>query len=64
MRKLIGVRYRQALAEIIMDSYDSSGIVESPDLRYLLSSRCVSTAGGTEQILLTLAGKRLLGLPR
>jgi alkylation response protein AidB-like acyl-CoA dehydrogenase len=63
VRKLIGVRYRQALAEIITDSYDGSGIVESPDVRYLLNSRCLSTAGGTEQILLTLAGKRLLGLP-
>ena len=52
------------LAEIIMDSYGGSGIVEFPDVRYLLNSRCLSIAGGTEQILLTLAGKRLLGLPR
>jgi alkylation response protein AidB-like acyl-CoA dehydrogenase len=36
----------------------------APDVRYLLNSRCLSIAGGTEQILLTLAGKRLLGLPR
>lgn len=47
-----------------MDSYDGSGIVESPDVRCLLNSGCLSIAGGTEQILLTLAGKRLLGLPR
>jgi hypothetical protein len=26
--------------------------------------RCLTIAGGTEQILLTLAGERLLGLPR
>ncbi|MDF2825172.1 MAG: hypothetical protein K0R68_2580, partial [Mycobacterium sp.] len=25
---------------------------------------CLTIAGGTEQILLTLAGERLLGLPR
>lgn len=64
VRKLIGVRYRQNLAETIMDSYDGSGIVDSPDVRYFLNTRCLSIAGGTEQILLTLAGERLLGLPR
>jgi alkylation response protein AidB-like acyl-CoA dehydrogenase len=64
VRKLIGVRYRQALAETIMDSQDGSGIVDSPDVRYWLNTRCLSIAGGTEQILLTVAGERLLGLPR
>lgn len=64
VRKLIGVRYRQALAESIMDAYDGSGIEDSPDVRYWLNSRCLSIAGGTEQILLTVAGERLLGLPR
>jgi alkylation response protein AidB-like acyl-CoA dehydrogenase len=64
VRKLIGVRYRQQLAETIMDSYDGSGIVDSPDVRYFLNTRCLSIAGGTEQILLTVAGERLLGLPR
>ena len=64
VRKLIGVRYRQNLAETIMDSHDGSGIVDSPDVRYFLNTRCLSIAGGTEQILLTLAGERLLGLPR
>ncbi|MCW2553896.1 MAG: acyl-CoA dehydrogenase [Mycobacterium sp.] len=64
VRKLIGVRYRQNLAEAIMDSYDGAGIVDSPDVRYFLNTRCLSIAGGTEQILLNLAGERLLGLPR
>ena len=64
VRKLIGVRYRQALAETIMDSHDGSGILDSPDVRYWLNTRCLSIAGGTEQILLTVAGERLLGLPR
>ena len=64
VRKLIGVRYRQGLAETVMDSHDGSGIVDSPDVRYWLNTRCLSIAGGTEQILLTLAGERLLGLPR
>ena len=64
VRKLIGVRYRQDLAEAIMDSQDGAGIVDSPDVRYFLNTRCLSIAGGTEQILLNLAGERLLGLPR
>jgi alkylation response protein AidB-like acyl-CoA dehydrogenase len=64
VRKLIGVRYRQLLAEVIMESYPGSGIVDSPDVRYFLNTRCLSIAGGTEQILLTVAGERLLGLPR
>jgi alkylation response protein AidB-like acyl-CoA dehydrogenase len=64
VRKLIGVRYRQNLAETIMDSYAGAGIVDSPDVRYFLNTRCLSIAGGTEQILLTLAGERLFGLPR
>jgi len=64
VRKLIGVRYRQNLAETIMDSYDGAGLVDSPDVRYFLNTRCLSIAGGTEQILLTLAGERLLRLPR
>lgn len=64
VRKLIGVRYRQALAETIMDAQDGAGIEDSPDVRYFLNTRCLSIAGGTEQILLTVAGERLLGLPR
>jgi alkylation response protein AidB-like acyl-CoA dehydrogenase len=64
VRKLIGVRYRQSLAEVVMESYPGSGIVDSPDVRYFLNTRCLSIAGGTEQILLTVAGERLLGLPR
>ncbi|MDR3664631.1 MAG: acyl-CoA dehydrogenase [Mycobacterium sp.] len=64
VRKLIGVRYRQTLAETIMDAYDGAGIEDSPDVRYFLNTRCLSIAGGTEQILLTVAGERLLGLPR
>jgi 3-oxochol-4-en-24-oyl-CoA dehydrogenase len=64
VRKLIGVRYRQALAEAVMDAQEGSGIVDSPDVRYFLNTRCLSIAGGTEQILLTVAGERLLGLPR
>jgi 3-oxochol-4-en-24-oyl-CoA dehydrogenase len=64
VRKLIGVRYRQALAEFRMDLADGSGLVEGKRVKDFLNTRCLTIAGGTEQILLTLAAERLLGLPR
>ena len=63
-RKLIGVRYRQALSEFRMDLYEGSGAVANPEVHDFLNTRCLTIAGGTEQILLTMAGERLLGLPR
>lgn len=64
VRKLIGVRHRQALAEFKMDLSEGAGAVHSPQVFEFLNTRCLTIAGGTEQILLTLAGERLLGLPR
>ena len=63
-RKLIGVRYRQALSEFRMDLSDGAGLVENQPVHDFLNVRCLTIAGGTEQILLTMAGERLLGLPR
>jgi alkylation response protein AidB-like acyl-CoA dehydrogenase len=63
-RKLIGVRYRQALSEFRMELSDGAGVVENQPVHDFLNTRCLTIAGGTEQILLTLAGERLLGLPR
>jgi 3-oxochol-4-en-24-oyl-CoA dehydrogenase len=65
VRKLIGVRYRQALAEYRMDLAEGAGAVEEGKIVHdFLNTRCLTIAGGTEQILLTLAAERLLGLPR
>ncbi|OBH15498.1 acyl-CoA dehydrogenase [Mycolicibacter terrae] len=64
VRKLIGVRYRQELAEYRMDLTDGAGAVAGREVHDFLNTRCLSIAGGTEQILLTLAAERLLGLPR
>jgi alkylation response protein AidB-like acyl-CoA dehydrogenase len=64
VRKLIGVRYRQALAEYMMDVSDGGGLVENRAVHGFLNTRCLTIAGGTEQILLTVAAERLLGLPR
>jgi alkylation response protein AidB-like acyl-CoA dehydrogenase len=63
-RKLIGVRYRQALEEFRMELSPGAGIVDNDAVQTFLNTRCLSIAGGTEQILLTMAGERLLGLPR
>lgn len=63
-RKLIGVRYRQGLAEFRMDLSEGAGIAENRQVQDFLNTRCLTIAGGTEQILLTMAAERLLGLPR
>lgn len=64
IRKLIGVRYRQQLAEFRMELSEGAGAVENREVHDFLNTRCLTIAGGTEQILLTMAGERLLGLPR
>jgi alkylation response protein AidB-like acyl-CoA dehydrogenase len=63
-RKLIGVRYRQALSELRMELSEGGGVVDNKTVFDFLNTRCLTIAGGTEQILLTMAGERLLGLPR
>jgi alkylation response protein AidB-like acyl-CoA dehydrogenase len=63
-RKLIGVRYRQALSEYRMELSEGAGVVDNKTVFDFLNTRCLTIAGGTEQILLTMAGERLLGLPR
>ena len=63
-RKLIGVRYRQALEEFRMELSPGAGLVDNDAVQSFLNTRCLSIAGGTEQILLTMAAERLLGLPR
>ena len=64
VRKLIGVRYRQSLEEFRMEHSAGGGLVNNRAVQSFLNTRCLSIAGGTEQILLTMAGERLLGLPR
>jgi alkylation response protein AidB-like acyl-CoA dehydrogenase len=69
VRKLIGVRYRQELAEFTMDVSAGGGLVDNRAagdraVFDFLNTRCLTIAGGTEQILLTVAAERLLGLPR
>jgi alkylation response protein AidB-like acyl-CoA dehydrogenase len=68
VRKLVGVQHRQAVAEAALLLCGSRGAVVAEDTReaihQFLLSRCLSIAGGTTQILLSLVGERVLGLPR
>ncbi|WHT17232.1 acyl-CoA dehydrogenase [Crossiella sp. CA-258035] len=65
VRKLVGVRHRQDVAEVAAELLGEQALVgESGEVHRYLLSRCLSIAGGTTQILLTLVGERVLGLPR
>ncbi len=61
VRKLVGVGHRQAAAEAALEL---AGSADGTALQDFLLTRCLSIAGGTTQILLSLVGERLLGLPR
>jgi 3-oxochol-4-en-24-oyl-CoA dehydrogenase len=64
VRKLIGVRHRQDVAETAFELTGADGLIAGEALRLFLNTRCLTIAGGTTQVLLTLAGERILGLPR
>jgi alkylation response protein AidB-like acyl-CoA dehydrogenase len=64
VRKLVGVRHRQDVAEAGLELLGAVGALDSEQLHNFLRTRCLSIAGGTTQVLLTLAGERILGLPR
>jgi 3-oxochol-4-en-24-oyl-CoA dehydrogenase len=68
VRKLVGVAHRQEAAETAFELTGPSGAVADGEhaavLEEFLLSRCLSIAGGTTQILLSLVAERLLGLPR
>ncbi|HWC82573.1 MAG TPA: acyl-CoA dehydrogenase [Pseudonocardiaceae bacterium] len=68
VRKLLGVEHRQAVAEAAVDLHGTQGATADGPLaglvHELLLTRCLSIAGGTSQILRTVAGERILGLPR
>ncbi|MBO0854802.1 MAG: acyl-CoA dehydrogenase [Nocardia sp.] len=64
VRKLVGVRHRQAVSELGLEVAGRAGSVENHLTQEFLQHRCLSIAGGTEQILLTVAAERILGLPR
>jgi hypothetical protein len=64
VRKLVGVRHRQHVAECALDLLGDGGLADTPELHEFLLTRCLTIAGGTTQVLLTVAAERILGLPR
>jgi 3-oxochol-4-en-24-oyl-CoA dehydrogenase len=68
VRKLIGVVHRQAVAEAALTLSGPDGAATdaaaADAVHEFLLTRCLSIAGGTSQILLSLVGERVLGLPR
>jgi 3-oxochol-4-en-24-oyl-CoA dehydrogenase len=68
VRKLAGVAHRQSVAETALtlcgpEGAADDGAAAAPVHEFLLT-RCLSIAGGTTQILLSVVAERVLGLPR
>ncbi|HMT49317.1 acyl-CoA dehydrogenase [Dietzia sp. UBA5065] len=64
VRKIVGVRHRQDIAEFGLELTGTAGVEFTEQGRKFLMVRCLSIAGGTEQVLLNVVGERILGLPR
>lgn len=64
VRKLIGVRHRQAVPEFGLGLLGVDGMLLGDMSDQFLQNRCLSIAGGTTQILRMAAAERILGLPR
>jgi 3-oxochol-4-en-24-oyl-CoA dehydrogenase len=68
VQKLVGVEHRQAVGEAALELLGPGATVvddrSSPVVHEMLLSRCLSIAGGTTQVLRSLVGERVLGLPR
>jgi len=68
VRKLLGVAHRQAVAETALTLCGADGAAAdgagADAVHQFLLSRCLSIAGGTSQILMSLVAERVLGLPR
>jgi alkylation response protein AidB-like acyl-CoA dehydrogenase len=68
VRKVVGVAHRQSVAETTLmlcgpDGAAADGAAADAVHEFLLT-RCLSIAGGTTQILLSMMAERVLGLPR
>jgi hypothetical protein len=68
VRKLAGVSHRQAAAEAALELAGPDGAASdggaAAAVHDFLLTRCLSIAGGTTQILLSMVAERMLGLPR
>jgi alkylation response protein AidB-like acyl-CoA dehydrogenase len=68
VRKLLGVAHRQSVAETALSMCGIEGAAAdgaaADRVHEFLLTRCLSIAGGTTQILLSIVAERVLGLPR
>jgi len=66
--KLVGVRQRQESSELALDLLATDALLGRGDgpgaVAEALTTRCLSIAGGTTQVLRNVAAERILGLPR
>jgi alkylation response protein AidB-like acyl-CoA dehydrogenase len=69
VRKLVGMHLRQDAAELSIELLGPAGAAVADDfaaaaLRRTLSTRSLTIAGGTSEVLHNVIGERILGLPR
>jgi alkylation response protein AidB-like acyl-CoA dehydrogenase len=69
VRKLVGMHLRQDSAELALELLGPQATSMSDDatravLRRMLSTRSLTIAGGTSEVLHNVIGERILGLPR
>ncbi|MGW5106051.1 acyl-CoA dehydrogenase family protein [Nocardia sp. NPDC004123] len=64
VRKLVGVRNRQAVAEFQLHLAGEAGMLDGSVTREFLLTRAISIAGGSTQILLSMVAEHALGLPK
>jgi alkylation response protein AidB-like acyl-CoA dehydrogenase len=69
VRKLVGMHLRQDSAELALELLGAPAAAMSDEaeravLRRMLSTRSLTIAGGTSEVLHNVIGERILGLPR
>ena len=68
VRKLVGMRHQQDVAELRFELRGAAGVSRDGDLNQLaedmLQTRCLTIAGGTSEVLKNVVAERILGLPR
>jgi alkylation response protein AidB-like acyl-CoA dehydrogenase len=67
VRKLVGMRHQQDIAELRYELRGVAGLSLTPDDpvgHAVMQTRCLTIAGGTTEVLKNVAAERILGLPR
>jgi alkylation response protein AidB-like acyl-CoA dehydrogenase len=68
VRKLVGMLRRQDAAELLLELHGPAGLLDegaaAQAIHQVLSTRALTIAGGTSEVLRNVIGERILGLPR